>query len=217
MAERILLLEDDRLFNETLCDFLEEEGYETRGVMDPRSALELSYSESFDLYLFDINLPFEDGISLLSSLRDGDDRTPAILITSREDKKSLLEGFEAGCDDYLRKPVDLDELLLRIKARLGTRERESIIEVGEYSIDISRRKVSKAGEEIELGRKIFDLLTLLAKSEGRVVTIEEIVRKLWSDNDEPSYGAIRVYITRLKKLFGDRIENVRGVGYIFKI
>jgi DNA-binding response OmpR family regulator len=217
MAERILLLEDDRLFNETLCDFLEEEGYETRGVMDPRSALELSYSESFDLYLFDINLPFEDGISLLSSLRDGDDRTPAILITSREDKKSLLEGFEAGCDDYLRKPVDLDELLLRIKARLGTRERESIIEVGEYSIDISRRKVSKAGEEIELGRKIFDLLTLLAKSEGRVVTIDEIVRKLWSDNDEPSYGAIRVYITRLKKLFGDRIENVRGVGYIFKI
>jgi DNA-binding response OmpR family regulator len=217
MAERILLLEDDRLFNETLCDFLEEEGYETRGVMDPRSALELSYSESFDLYLFDINLPFEDGISLLSSLRDGDDRTPAILITSREDKKSLLEGFKAGCDDYLRKPVDLDELLLRIKARLGTRERESIIEVGEYSIDISRRKVSKAGEEIELGRKIFDLLTLLAKSEGRVVTIDEIVRKLWSDNDEPSYGAIRVYITRLKKLFGDRIENVRGVGYIFKI
>jgi DNA-binding response OmpR family regulator len=217
MAERILLLEDDRLFNETLCDFLEEEGYETTGVLDPQSALELTYSDSFVLYLFDINLPFEDCISLLASLREGDDETPAIFITSREDKKSLLEGFEAGCDDYLRKPVDLDELLLRIKARLGRRARESIVEVGEYSIDISRRKVTKAGEEIELGRKIFDLLTLLAKSEGKVVTTDEIVEELWSDAEHASYGAIRVYITRLKKLFGDRIENVRGVGYIFKV
>ena len=89
--------------------------------------------------------------------------------------------------------------------------------MGEYSIDISRRKVTKAGEEIELGRKIFDLLTLLAKSEGKVVTTDEIVEELWSDAEHASYGAIRVYITRLKKLFGDRIENVRGVGYIFKV
>jgi len=107
---RILIVEDDKLFNETLEDFLDEEGYDVQCVLDPYSALDLSYENLFDLYLFDVNLPYENGFELLKKLRESGDDTPCIFITCREDKASLKEGFEKGGDDYIQKPVDLDEL-----------------------------------------------------------------------------------------------------------
>ncbi len=214
MAISILVVEDDKLFNETLCDFLEECGYETVGVKDARSAIEKSYYNRFDIYIFDINLPFESGLTLLKSLRESGDTTPAIMLTSRDDKASLIEGFSLGADDYLKKPVDLDELELRIKALLnrvcGGINR---YEVGNCIVDVSNHKVICDGKSIELGRKVFELLLLLLKANGKVVPLETIINRLWSRAEESSYGAVRVYITKLKKIFGDRIENIRGVGY----
>ena len=212
---KILLVEDDELFNETLCDYLEEQGFEVRGVLDARSAVELCYYQRFDLYLFDINLPFENGYSLLDSLRSGGDDTPTIFLTSREDRMSLLHGLRVGADDYLRKPVDLEELSLRIHAILRRVGGSDNYRVGDYEIDLARRKVLKGDTEVEIGRKVFDLLALLLKAGGNVVTTEEIGSALWTTAEEASYGAIRVYITQLKKLFGTRIENRRGVGYRF--
>jgi DNA-binding response OmpR family regulator len=211
----VLLLEDDRLFAETLADFLSEEGYDVAMSFDPYSAQEMAFERRYDLYLFDINLPFESGLELLKKLRESEDRTPTIFLTSRDDKTSLIQGFDVGGDDYLRKPIDLDELRARIEAVLRRREGKRQMALGPYTADLVAKRLYRGATEVELGARLFDLLMLLAGAHGQTVTMERILSELWPPGHEASYGALRVYITRLKKLFGDRIENVRGVGYRF--
>ncbi len=216
MASRILLLEDDKLFNETLQDFLEEEGFEVEAALDPHTALELTYDKNFDLYLFDINLPYESGIELLSKLRESSDMTPTIFLTSRDDKESLIEGLNKGADDYIRKPVDLDELLARIRAIFRRQTRDNSIDLGSCSLDIvSKRVLNISGEELSISHKAIDLLLLLLESDGSVVGMDKIEDRLWSASEQPSEGAVRVYISQLKKYFPDAIENIRGIGYRF--
>jgi len=217
MASKILLLEDDRLFNETLQDFLEEETFEVTPVLDPRTALEHTFENCYDLYLFDVNLPYENGFDLLARLRDSGDATPTIFLTSREDKASLQEGFLRGADDYLRKPVDLDELLLRIHAVMRRQMRKDIFEIGRYRLDlISKTLYSPEGKNIEISHKALDLLVLLLEANSEVVTIERIRDRLWAASKTPSDGSLRVYVTQIKKYFPHAIKNVRGVGYLFE-
>ncbi len=211
----VLLLEDDKLFCETIADFLQEQGYDVDMVYDPYSAMDKAFAKHYDIYLFDVNLPFESGFDLLVRLREGEDTTPTIFITSREDKESMLLGFDVGADDYIRKPVDLDELRARIHAALRRKGGVERINAGEYEMDLVTKRLWRGNEEVELGRKLFDLLLLLVGADGQTVPTERIMLELWPRDKEASYGALRVYITRLKKLFGDRIENVRGVGYRF--
>ena len=213
MSVKILLLEDDTLFNETLQDFLEEEGYAVHAVLDPYSALDASYENIFDLYLFDVNLPYETGFELLEKLRQSGDTTPCIFLTSREDKASLKEGFEKGADDYLQKPVDLDELLLRIEAILRRQIRTQRVSIAEYQFDILSKTLYQEGIEVELSTKARELLLLLLEGKGEVVSTVHIKDRLWSASEEASDGALRVYITQLKKYFPTQIHNVRGVGY----
>ncbi len=214
--QKILLLEDDKLFNETIEDFLEEEGFEVHSVLDPYSAMELSYESKFDLYLFDVNLPYESGFTLLKQLRNAGDKTPTIFLTSRSDKISLVEGFDVGADDYMKKPIDLDELLLRIRALLRRQLRDEKIEIGEYVLDTQAKELHYNGEIIKVGVKAFELLMLLLKAKGEVVTMQSIEEELWSSNEEVSLGSVRVYVASLKKYFPN-IENIRGVGYRLKI
>ena len=213
--QKILLLEDDKLFNETIEDFLEEEGFEVHSVLDPYSAMDLTYESKFDLYLFDVNLPYESGFTLLKQLRDSGDKTPTIFLTSRNDKVSLIEGFDVGADDYMKKPIDLDELLLRIRALLRRQLRYEKIEFGEYVLDTQAKELQHNGKVIKVGVKAFELLILLLKAKGEVVTMQSIERELWSSNEEVSLGAVRVYVTTLKKYFPN-IENIRGIGYRLK-
>ncbi len=215
MSSKILLLEDDRLLNETLQDFLEEEGYELSCALDPYTALDLTYEQNFDLYLFDVNLPYESGFDLLSRLRQSGDTTPLIFITSRSDKESLKEGFAAGADDYIKKPVDLDELLLRIEALLRRQVRNERVTIGGYSLDIRSKQLYAGDEVMELSKKSIDLLILFISNSGNVVDLETIKRTLWATSEESSEGSIRVYVAQLKKLFPDSIENIRGIGYRF--
>ena len=212
---KILLLEDDKLFNDTLEDFLEEEGFDIVTTLDPYSALDIIYQQKFDLYLFDVNLPYENGFSLLKQLREANDRTPTIFLTSRSDKDSLTQGFNIGADDYMKKPIDLDELLLRIRAILRRQIRSEKIKIGEYLIDIEAKKVLYKGEILKLGNKSVELLLLLLQQQGEVLSLETIEEQLWHTNQEISLGSIRVYITTLKKYF-PYIENIRGVGYRLK-
>jgi DNA-binding response OmpR family regulator len=217
MSVNILLLEDDKLFNETLQDFLEEEGYNLFCALDPYSALDLAYEKNFDLYLFDVNLPYESGFDLLKKLRDSGDTTPAIFITSRSDKESLRDGFESGADDYLKKPIDLDELLLRIEAILRRLIRSDRVTIGEYTLDIKKGKLYLNNTSIEIPKKVITLLRLFVSAQGEIVLLDEIKDKLWATGEEASNGSLRVYITQLKKLFPNSIENIRGVGYSFSI
>jgi len=215
MSATILLLEDDRLFNETLQDFLEEEGYGLHYALDPYTALDLTYEHKFDLYLFDVNLPYESGFDLLRKLRESGDSTPTIFITSRDDKDSLREGFNTGADDYLKKPVDLDELLLRIDAVLRRQVRSEQVVIGSYRLDSKKKKLYLDEKEIELSAKAITLLQLLIASRGEIVSSDEIKDRLWPASQEASDGSIRVYIAKLKKLFPEAIENIRGIGYRF--
>jgi DNA-binding response OmpR family regulator len=213
---KILILEDDKLFNETLEDFLEEEGFVLHTALDPYTALDLAYEQKFDLYLFDVNLPYETGFDLLEKLRSANDTTPTIFLTSRDDKDSMKLGFGAGADDYMKKPIDLDELLLRVNAVLRRQVREDKIELGKYTIDCNGKRLYFQGELISVTTKAVELLILLVLAKGEVVRIEEIEEKLWHVSQDASLGAIRVYITALKKYFPQSIENIRGVGYLFR-
>ena len=213
MSIKILLLEDDKLFNETLQDFLEEEGFALDYALDPYTALELSYKHIYDLYLFDVNLPYESGFDLLSKLRQSGDTTPAIFLTSRDDKASLTQGFQSGADDYMKKPIDLDELLLRISALLRRQVRNEKLDIGEYRLDLLSKTLYKDETAVDVSKKAVELLLLLLQSNGEVFSTDEIKNRLWAAGQNASDGALRVYITQLKKYFADNIVNVRGIGY----
>ena len=213
MSAKILLLEDDKLFNETLQDFLEEEGFTLHTVLDPYSALDLTYENRYDLYLFDVNLPYENGFELLGKLRSAGDMTPTIFITSRDDKVSLKEGFTQGGDDYITKPVDLDELLLRINAVLRRQTRSHMVPLGVYTFDIMSKILYREQKVVELTQKASELLFVLLEGQGKVVPLEQIKERLWSSSQEASDGSLRVYVTQLKKYFPTQIQNIRGVGY----
>jgi len=217
LVTKILLLEDDKLFNETLQDFLEEEGFLLHAVLDPYSALDLTYENNYDLYLFDVNLPYENGFELLEKLRHAGDMTPTIFITSRDDKDSLKEGFTQGGDDYITKPVDLDELLLRINAVLRRQTRSQIIQIGKFRFDVLTKHLYEEDEAVALTQKASELLLVLLEAQGSVVPTEQIKERLWSSAEEASDGALRVYVTQLKKYFPTQIDNLRGVGYKMKV
>ena len=210
---RLLVLEDDKLFNETLQDFLEEEGFSIDSMLDPYSALDLTYENKYDLYLFDVNLPYENGFELLDRLRKSGDDTPCIFITSRDDKASLKEGFETGGDDFIQKPVDLDELLLRIQAILRRQIRKQMVHIGSYRFDVLSKTLYQGEALIDLSIKVAELLLVLLEGQGKLVTLEQIKDRLWSASEEASEGALRVYVAQLKKYFPTYIHNVRGVGY----
>ncbi|SFV51692.1 DNA-binding response regulator [hydrothermal vent metagenome] len=215
MSPRILLLEDDKLFNETLQDFLDEEGYQVHSALDPYTALDLTYHYNFELYLFDVNLPYESGFDLLKKLRDSGDNTPTIFLTSRDDKSSLKEGFLVGADDYIKKPVDLDELTIRIDAILRRLTRTKDIKIEDFNINTLEKKIYKNNIEISVSKKVIELLILFISANKQVVLLDEIKNTLWTTSQESSDGSIRVYITQLKKLFPNNIENLRGIGYRF--
>jgi len=213
---KILLLEDDRLFGETLVDFLENEGYDVVHCRESKEAIEATYERSFDLYLLDVNVPDMNGFELLKLLRESGDDTAAIYITSARDKEALAEGFGSGADDYMKKPIDLDELILRIEAQLRRTMSPKKVEVGEFLFDMERLVLYRGDEPVSLPKKLAELLGLFLRNRGEVVSTEEILREIYGD-DSPGTGALRVYINKLKQLFGkDAIVNIRGVGYCFE-
>jgi len=212
---KILILEDDRLFNETLEDFLEEEGFSVKVALDPYTALDLIYKDRFDLYLFDINLPYENGFKLLKKLRESGDTTPTIFLTSREDKESILTGFNIGADDYMKKPIDLDELLVRIRAILKREFRSDKIYIDKYVIDCNAKRVYLENRALPITTKAVELLLLLISAKGEVVPIDVIEDRLWHVSENISLGSIRVYINTLKRYFPN-ITNIRGIGYKFE-
>jgi len=214
---KILLLEDDRLFGETLVDFLEGEGYSVTHFLSSRPAIEEIFDhDGYDLYLLDVNVPDLNGFELLRQLRESGDRTPAIYITSARDKEALAEGFHSGADDYMKKPIDLDELLLRIEAQLRRHRKPTMVAVGEYTFDMEKLVLYKGTEPQTMPRKLAELLGLLLRNRGEVVSTEEILREIYGD-ENPGTGVLRVYINKLKQILGkETIKNIRGVGYCFE-
>ena len=214
LLSNILLLEDDLLFGETLVDLLEDDGYGVSHFANGQDALDATFEHKFDAYLLDINVPLIDGISLLSELRGADDATPAIFLTSHKDKEMLEKGFLSGCDDFLTKPFDSDELLLRLMALLKRSKKNEPESAGKLTHDKMHKTISYNGVELELSKKEYVLLVLLMAHANASVPKELIFDELWTSSESGSDGAIRVYINRLKQLLPEmKIENIRGIGY----
>ena len=215
MPFKILLVEDDELFGETIEEFLGDEGYVVDVVPSAKKALEYIYFGPYDLYIFDVKLPDRSGFELLSELRKNGDETPAIFLTSKTD--GLKEGFLRGADDYLTKPVDLEELLLRIKALLRRSVGEDVVHIEDFHFDLKRLELKKGDEFVNLGFKELRLLELFVKNRKKSLSKEQIFDYLWKPDESASDGALRVYVNNLKKVFGkDAITNIRGFGYRFE-
>jgi len=204
---KILFMEDDTLFFQTLKEFLEEEGFEVVGAKDGEEALEKSFNENFDLYLLDVNVPFINGFDFLKSLRDAGDRTPAFFITALRDVKSVSKGFDSGADDFIKKPFDEEELVVRIKAAL--KRKYDTLEYKDILYDPIVKRVFKNGKEVDLQAVERDIFDLLIKNVGKSVRKERFYEVMEKD----SALALRVHIANLKKKLSIDISNIRGIGY----
>jgi len=217
---KILLLEDDANLNDTVAEFLEENGYTVVPVYDGYEAQEKLYETRFDLLLLDINVPGIDGLELLKESRDEGVGTPAIYITSMDSVDDLERGFESGCDDYIRKPFAMKELLIRIETLLkrsfyhNVKELVPITENIEYDTQTGELVID--GNYITLGNKESKLLKLFMATKGEVLSHERIYKQLWDYEEEPSDSALRTYIKNLRKLVGkDTIVSIKKQGYKF--
>ena len=216
MSNKILLLEDDTLLAESIVDLLEEEGYTLLHTVNGEEALEATYKEDFDLYLIDINVPLIDGLTLIRELKEANDTTATIFLTSHKEKHKLKEAFLSGADDYITKPFDTEELLLRIQALLRRTQKEPLVQVGDFSIDEKQMLISFNDTPLELSKKEYDLLSLFLHNPNTVLPKEQIIETIWGIDESGSEGAIRVYINRLRQIVPTlTIQNIRGIGYKF--
>jgi len=221
MKAKLLLLEDESALNETITEYLEEQGYEVVPVFDGEEAEEKLYETEFDLLLLDVNVPGIDGFSLLRSVRETGKQTPAIFLTSRTALADVEDGFESGADDYLRKPFALKELLLRIENLLKRsfhHDNTNTIELGEaLYYDSAALTLYKEGEAVVLSDKESRLLKLFIQRRGELITHEVIKEQLWDFDEEPSDDALRTYIKHLRQILGkDRIVSHKRLGYQFR-
>ncbi|MGB6328402.1 MAG: response regulator transcription factor [Halarcobacter sp.] len=205
--QKILLLEDDEILAQTMLQILEEENYDVILVNDGEEVLEATYENKFDLYLFDINVPLLNGLDTLKLLRDAEDLTPTFFITALRDTSATLEGFECGCDDYIKKPFDLDELLARIKAIL--KRKNPSIKYGDITFDLLENRVFKNDEEISLGLIEKEIFSLLIRNINMTVNKSTFFDYM----NRPSDSALRVLISKLKKILDLNITNIKGIGY----
>jgi len=219
-SKTILLLEDDVNLNETVEEFLLEGGFSVSCVFDGQEAEALMYEKAFDLFLLDVNVPSPNGFELLKGCRDRGNTTPAIYITSLNSTKDLSKGFESGCDDYIRKPFALQELLLRInnilKRNFYHNPNEMLSITDTLSYDTLAEELLQEGNRVPLHHKEKLLLKLFLQHANEQISHEVINSHLWGFEEEPSDAALRTYIKNLRKVLGkDRIVSIKRYGYKF--
>jgi len=215
---KILLLEDDINLSETIEEFLEDEGYEVISVYDGTSAEEKIYEEKFDILLLDVNVPGLNGFELLKKIREEGNETPAIYITSLNSTDDLSDGYESGCDDYIRKPFELKELLLRVQTILKRsffhKAKNRVIIKENTFYDLDSNELIKDGKKITLNNKEDKLLRLFLKYQNQIISHEKIYETLWDYDETYSDSALRTYIKNLRKILGkESIESIKKLGY----
>ena len=211
--QKILLLEDDAILAETLCELLKDEGFDITHTTNGEEALDATYAQHFDLFLFDVNVGYISGFELLKSLRQSEDTTPAIFITALTDIDSLSYGFSIGADDYIKKPFDFDELLVRIRAllRKSYKTYEEMLTLGEFHFDIAKEELYKNGTFIPLAPLELKITKLLFQNLDTTMQ-KELILEYLAQGREMSEGSLRVSINKLRKT-GLPITTVKGIGY----
>lgn len=201
------MLEDDPNLAKTLVEYLEFYEYSVTWTKNGEEALDKSYESRYDLYLFDINVPRLNGVDLLQALRDAQDFTPTIIISALIDVASVTDGFRAGADDYVKKPFDPEELLVRIQSK--TSKLQKTIKCKDFELNIQTTEITQNAQVVNLSFVQKNILMALIKNYPNPVTKDELLLLL----DKPTDLALRVNISKLKKNVKLALENVRGVGY----
>lgn len=216
---KLLLIEDDKLLNETVRFFLSGEGFAVDGASCADEAFRLMEGKKYDLVISDVMLPSVDGFEIARLLRLYDPQIPIILLTALDDLHSKEKGYSAGVDDYITKPVELNELLWHIKALLrrsgATRQRK--LTVGNLTMDTLSLSAECCGQEIPLTVREFNLLHHFLSHPGETFTRSRLMEKFWDGESESTLRSVDVYITKLrdktKRCDGFEIATVRGLGY----
>lgn len=219
---KILLLEDDIALADIISEYLTDNSFELEIVYDGQEALSKAYETKYDLYVFDVNVPHIKGFDLLQMIREHGDTTPTIFVTSLNDIEDVSKGFECGADDYLKKPFELAELLLRIKniqKRVFTQQRSSIIPItNKVTFDIDTELLHTEKGNISLPQKELKLLKHFLQHPNEIITFENLYKVVWDYNEDISSESLRAHIKNLRKYFHkDTIHNLRGVGYRFEM
>jgi DNA-binding response OmpR family regulator len=215
-AMRILIVEDDRQIGAALQRALRAEEHAADWVLDGASAETALAQGVYDLALLDLGLPKKDGIDVLKALRARHDTVPVLVLTARDTAAEVVQGLDAGADDYLVKPFDLDVLLARVRAlaRRSAGRAEPELSHGNVTLNTATREVTQAGRPVELAPKEFALLEALLARPGAVLSRAQLEEKLYGWGEEIESNAVEVYIHGLRRKLGaEFIRNVRGVGY----
>lgn len=216
---RILLVEDDALLGDGLRAGLIQAGFTVDWVQDGLAAEAAMRADQFAAVVLDWNLPRQDGLGVLKTARQRHDATPVLMLTARDALDDRVGGLDAGADDYLIKPVAIQELSARLRAliRRSAGRSEPLFSHGPLQLDPARRSVQLAGETLDLSAREFDLLALLLAQPGRPLSREQIESALYGWGAEVESNAIEVHIHHLRKKLGaDWIKTLRGVGYVLK-
>lgn len=216
---KILVVEDDRELNHVVCDFLNQSGYRAEGFLSANDAYNAMYNNPFDLIVSDIMMPGIDGFEFARTVRDLDENIPILFMTAKDDLASKQRGYRVGIDDYMVKPVDLDELSLRIGALLrrakiaGSRR----LEIGKLILDADEHTAYVGEEEISLTVREFNILHKLLSYPKKTFTRAQLMDEFWDADSNTALRAVDVYMTKLRDKFSGcddfQIVTVHGLGY----
>jgi len=217
-VNRVLIAEDEPRLVSFLEKGLRASGFVTTAVRDGDRAAALARDDDFDLLILDVGLPGRDGFAVLSDLRERGQRLPVILLTARDDVRDKVAGLDGGADDYVTKPFRFEELLARVRVQLrgaGAQESETELATGGLVLDLrARRARAGDGREVELTAREFTLLETFMRHPGQMLSREQLLSHVWGYDYDPGSNVVDVYIGNLRrKIGGDAIETVRGMGY----
>ena len=216
---KILVVEDDRDLNRTVCAFLNRSGYESTGCLNATEAYDAMYETMFDLVVSDIMMPGIDGFEFAENVRALNENIPILFMTARDDIASKQRGFRIGVDDYMVKPIDLDELFLRIGALLRRAKIAASrkLEVGAFAMDADEFSATLNGEEISLTKREFNILYKLLSYPKKTFTRQQLMDEFWDADSDTAPRAVDVYMTKLRSKLADcadfEIKTVHGLGY----
>ena len=216
---KILVVEDDRELNKTVCSFLNHSGYVATGCLNANEAYDALYDAVFDLIVSDIMMPGIDGFEFARTVRELNKEIPILFMTARDDIASKQRGFRIGVDDYMVKPIDLDELFLRIGALLRRAKIAASrkIEIGSFTMDADEHTAYLGEEEISLTNREFSILYKLLSYPKKTFTRTQLMDEFWDADTETAPRAVDVYMTKLRSKLADcedfEIKTVHGLGY----
>ena len=216
---KILIVEDDRDLNKSVCSFLNQSGYAATGCLNANDAYDALYEHTFDLIVSDIMMPGIDGFEFAQSVRSLNEEIPILFMTARDDIASKQRGFRIGVDDYMVKPIDLDELFLRIGALLRRAKIASSrkLEVGSFVMDADEHTAYLNGEEIPMTNREFSILYKLLSYPKKTFTRTQLMDEFWDADTETAPRAVDVYMTKLRSKLANctdfEIVTVHGLGY----